>query len=345
MTKLESNLSIGAKLDAGHFGEVFLATDDVQGEVAAKILKQQAGESLADWQARKSGLLAEGQRLQKAQHKNVVQVFQALQSGSDDAIHLVMEYCSGGSLQKAFEKGPMTLKQVRKVATEVSLGLDALHARGMLHRDIKPGNILVDSRGVHKVGDFGLVTDNLVLGYASQAGYLDHVAPEVHLGTTGTSVRSDIWAFGMTLYRLLHGQDWYARSPSPKLLVASGGFAQKLSWLPHIPDKWRRLIRKMMHDDTSARYQSMTQILSALASLPIEPSWKCSVTPTHIQWRRKTETRKIIVDWKASGSQFEWTARSKPLGSGNRRTLGGSTQLQTAKLSIKQLEEFFAKSA
>jgi eukaryotic-like serine/threonine-protein kinase len=65
-----------------------------------------------------------------------------------------MEYCRGGSLQEVFEKGPMNVATARKVATEVTFGLQALHARRMLHRDIKPGNILLDGGGVVKLGDF-----------------------------------------------------------------------------------------------------------------------------------------------------------------------------------------------
>src|SRR4030088_309089 len=110
-----------------------------------------------------------------------------------------MALCPGGSLQTAFEAGPMTLPAVRKAGTEVLMGLTALHARQMLHRDIKPGNVLIDAEGGAKLGDFGLVTDDLVLGYGSQAGYYDHIAFEVWHGN-GTSARSDIWAFGMTLF-------------------------------------------------------------------------------------------------------------------------------------------------
>src|SRR5262249_50868481 len=146
-----------------------------------------------------------------------------LESDNSDAVHLVMEYCRRGSLQEVFERSPMNLAAVRKVATDITFGLQALHTRGMLHRDIKPGNVLLDESGVTKLGDYGLVTDNIILGYGSQAGYADHIAPEVWQGS-GTSVRSDIWALGMTLYRLLHGAQWYSSSPTPRAVVPNGGF-------------------------------------------------------------------------------------------------------------------------
>jgi serine/threonine protein kinase len=142
---------------------VHLATDDVHGQVAVKVLIQLPGEDSKDWAARKENLLAEGQHLSTAAHPNVVRVHHLLQSESDDSILLVMEYCAGGSLQGAFESGPMTLSEVRRLSTDVCLGLNALHSHGMLHRDIKPGNILLTSANVTKLGDFGLVTDELIL--------------------------------------------------------------------------------------------------------------------------------------------------------------------------------------
>src|SRR5690606_29051360 len=118
-------------------------------------------------------------------------------------------FCHGGSLEPAYRKGPIDDATVLKIAREVCLGLAALHDRGMVHRDIKPGNILLDRNGVAKVSDFGFVTDEIVEGYAAGAGYLDHLAPEYYSSGV-TSTRSDLWALGVTLYRLLHGHAWYS---------------------------------------------------------------------------------------------------------------------------------------
>src|SRR5690606_13736635 len=100
----------------------------------------------------------------------------------------------------------------------------------------------VTKNGTVKLGDFGLVTDEMVLGYADLGySYTDHLAPESH--ETGlSSKKSDFWALGMTLYRLLHGDDWYRRSPLPRFSVTDGGYADRLTWLPHISGRWRRLI-------------------------------------------------------------------------------------------------------
>jgi serine/threonine-protein kinase len=252
----KSNLQLGVRIGGGFFGDVHAGQDEVHGNVAVKVLRQQRGESAADWQNRKDGLLREAQYLSQAQHANVVRVHGLLESETDDSILMVMAHCAGGSLQAPFDAGPMILSEVRRVSTDVCLGLSALHARGMIHRDIKPGNILLTADNVAQLGDFGLVTDNLLLGYGSQAGYSDHIAIEVWNGS-GTSVKSDIWALGMTIYRLLHGCQWYSELPAdPRDVIREGGFAASLPWLPHIPGRWRRTVRKMMHDSTDHRYQS-----------------------------------------------------------------------------------------
>jgi eukaryotic-like serine/threonine-protein kinase len=334
---------IGKLLKAGHFGEVYLATDVVHGAVAVKVLRQFPLEPIANWRLRKTGLLREAQRLKQATHPNVVQVFNLLESESSDAIHLVMEYCSRGSLQEAFEQGPMSVVAARKLATEVVFGLRALHARGMLHRDIKPGNLLVSRDGIAKLGDFGLVTDNLILGYGSQAGYSDHIAPEVWNGS-GTTVRSDIWALGMTLYRLLHGAEWYSRMTAPRAVVRNGGFADTLKWLPHITPKCRRFIRKMLKDEPGSRYQNTNQVLSALASLETDPDWHCSVTPAETRWELERRRRRTIAVWEKHGPRsFTWRAWSEPLATGNRRSLGGSSKRIGHNDSERQLRDFFVK--
>jgi serine/threonine protein kinase len=340
---LRSNLVIGATLAAGHFGQVFLADDPVHGEVAVKVFRQQPMEPTGDWLLRKAGLLAEGQRLKIATHPNVVQVFHQVESEANDAIHLVMEYCRGGSLQTAFEAGPLSLRDVRNYATQVCLGLQALHARGMFHRDIKPGNLLLDEHGTAKLGDFGLVTDNIILGYASAAGYSDHLAYEIWHGA-GTSVKSDIWALGMTIYRLLHGREWYLRSPAPRYVIANGGFADSLPWLPHVTPTWRRFVRKMLNDDPDRRFQNANLVMAALAKLEAEPRWSCTVAPHETRWELVKGVRRTRVVWRQhSPRSFSWDARSEPLGHGNRRALGGSTKRIGRADSDRGLREFFAR--
>lgn len=180
MDQLTSPLVLGKRIGDGYFGEVYEAVDPIHGQVAVKVLRSDPAESQSDWMVRRLELLHEGQRLRKAEHQHVVRVLQVLEpSDHDKSLHLVLEFCAGGSVGSLYEKGPLTTSRVRGIATQVAMGLEALHNRGMIHRDVKPANILLDEQQNIKIGDFGLVSDNLVLGYASNQGYSDHLAPEV----------------------------------------------------------------------------------------------------------------------------------------------------------------------
>ncbi|WP_395175368.1 serine/threonine-protein kinase [Roseibium alexandrii] len=343
MNEYVANLVVGHKIGSGHFGDVHLAEDQVHGKVAVKIIRQKETQSDQDWTDEKTEFLAEAQNLASAAHPNIVPVYHLLESADGKSLQYCMKLCAGGSLQDSYESGPMNFASVRKIGTEVLLGLDALHARGMIHRDIKPGNILIDEFGIARIGDFGLVTDNLLFGYANAAGYSDHLAFEVwERGLT--SVRSDIWAFGMTLYRLLHGQSWYSETQLPRYSIADGDFNQKLRWLPHVPRRWRRAIRSMMVDDPANRLQTVGQAQAAFSGLPVEPDWTCRMDGNCVHWQRNSGSRTIRVDWKRhSPRRHEWKAWSEPSnGIGQVRTLAGSNGIIGLRQAIRELEDFFS---
>lgn len=337
-----SGLTVGDKIGNGHFGEVFKGADPAHGHVAVKLLRREWFHDDATWPTYKAGYLAEAQNLSKASHRNVVQVHHVVEAADGNSVVICMAFCPGGSLQTPFENGPMTLPAVRKVGTEVLMGLSAMHVRGMVHRDIKPANILLDGRAEAQISDFGLVTDDLVLGYASQAGYSDHIAYEVWNGK-GTSAKSDVWALGMTLFRLLHGKAWYDAGPKPQDVVKHGGFADTLRWLPHVPKPWRRVLRKMLNDDDNARYQSAAQALGGLAGLPVSPVWEAMIEPELVRWVQLKGTRRIVVEWtRHSPQKHEWRAWSEPVAAGRNKHLDGSAGIVGKVQAIRELEAFFA---
>lgn len=340
---LVTQISGLAPLGAGAFGEVFSAQHAIHGQIAVKKIVPFEGESDVDWHARSGALVAEGQRLKAAEHDRIVRVLDVAYSATEDAVFMAMELCSAGSAQKLFEQGPTPIAQLRDIINDVTLGLQIVHGRGLLHRDIKPANILLD-QGRAKLGDFGLVTDALVLGYASAQGYIDHLAPEV-FESGYTSPKTDIWALGMTIYRLLHGKAFYDLLPPARDIITAGGFAQGLPWLPHIPKRWRSFVRRLMADDPAARYQTAEQVLTAIAKLPIEPSWDCAYAISTGTWTRLKRDRKICVSWSAhSNRKHEWRAVSAPVNAGGReRQLGKSDDKLNKSQCWRSLEEFLLK--
>lgn len=326
-------------LGFGHFSTVYRGYDEVLGRVAVKILKKTDASTDDDLEDLRQNLIREAQNLAKASHVHVVR-FYNVDPAADGALRLVMEYCDGGSIADLHRAGPLRLARVREIATGVAMGLDAIHARGMLHRDIKPANILLDKNGIAKLGDFGLVTDKIVYGYASAGDkkYAPHLAKEVWDGQ-GTSPKTDVWALGMTIYRLIHGEDWYDAYTPHFSKIKNGGYARKLCWLPHVPNAWRKFIRKCLHDNPSLRYQNASQVLSGLAVLPVEPDWECTYSDTEVCWRAHERERLIEVRWyrPVEGPQ-RWEAISLPLGSGKRRRLDSGQELSS-------LDKFFEARA
>lgn len=339
MNNLNATLIVGEEVARGHFGRVHIGSDGIREKLAVKALYPLENETPEKWAARKAGLLKEGASLEKAKHQNIVPVYYLCGSANDDAVHLVMEFCEGGSLEKAYRAGPQRCDKVLKIAREVCHGLAALHDRGMLHRDLKPGNILLDDKGTAKIGDFGFVTDEIMEGYAAGAGYRDHLAPEFYTDRV-SSIRTDLWALGMTLYRLLHGHVWYQQGTAPRYLVEDGGFADSLQWLPHIDKKWRRIIRSLLNDDPHARPEHARALNRALAD--VEPTdWDCTVGDDKITWSRSTARRNVVVELlKHSERSFSWQATSHPVGAGRSRSLGGSSKISYSKAE-KELRAFF----
>lgn len=333
------------QIGAGSFGRVFLADHPLHGRVAVKRLDRGPAESDVAWTARKATLLNEGHLLKAAEHPNIVRVLEVGESPDSNAILLVMELCEMGSAESLYKRGPSPIRRVRRILTGAALGLQAVHSRGMLHRDIKPGNILLASDGGAKLGDFGLVADNLLFGYATGAGYADHLAVEF-FQTRRTSVKTDIWAFGMTTYRLLVGQGFYQTNLSrPSFSVPKGGFATHLPWLAHVPAAWRRFVRKAMNDDPDVRFRDATALFTALSALPDEPNWACRYQPDQVHWIRTVDMRKRIVVWnRLSARRHTWSAESVPKGIGRSRKIGGSSGIIGTREVMDQLDAFFEEN-
>jgi serine/threonine protein kinase len=339
---MQSSLVLDSVLGSGCFGTVHKGHDSVFPALAIKVIEKQSGESQADWIARRDDLLQEAHRLRDATHQNVVAVKYMVVAPTDDAIWLAMDYCAGGSLLSDYEGGPMKLSRVRRIINDVCNGLHVVHGRGMLHRDIKPGNILIDSHR-YKIGDFGLVTNNLLYGYASGAGYITHLAPEVFANNL-TSVATDIWALGMTVYRLLHGKDFVEQNIGTygEAEIRAGNFASRLPWLSHIPSGWIKRIKKALHDDPLARFKDPVDMAQSFAHAESPLDWTCDYTPTQTRWFVPKGNRQLVVTYEVlSPRKHRWSAES--VGTGKIKSIhkGGSHGLVNRSQAQKGLVEFF----
>ena len=233
---LDGRYRLREVLGVGGMSVVWKATDDVLNRaVAVKIL---AGDLALDPEAR-AAVLAEAQAVAKLPHPNICTVYdygESLQADGHLVPYVVMELLTGPSLADRLKEGPLAPQEALRVAVEVATGLAAAHAHGVVHRDIKPGNVILTSTGA-KVIDFGIAA---IAGAPDAWGpdgrlvaTLSYVAPERLAGGTVLPA-SDMFSWGVLLYILLTGTlPW----PAWATLANRQSAAAPLPILPGIPEK------------------------------------------------------------------------------------------------------------
>ena len=151
----------------------------------------------------------EGKAIALIDHPNVVRVFEY--GEADGVYYLAFEWIDGGTLADRIKEGPLEQGQVRRIAAGVLAGLDAVHRAGLVHRDLKPDNIMVDCDGNPRLTDFSLAGFRHLpglTGHGSIVGSPAYMAPEVVDGDPATP-RSDLWALGIVLLESITGSNPY----------------------------------------------------------------------------------------------------------------------------------------
>ena len=203
-TVLCDRYEIGRELGRGGYSVVYLARDRrLSTEVAVKLLvPPPAAAELARERMRR-----EVQVVRALSHANIVPVYEFMEDGPWSFI--VMEYVAGPDLQvRVRERGRLAADQAVRLGRDLAAALAAAHRRGVLHRDVKPQNVLLDPDGRFRLTDFGSARLDGQLGVTATgtlAGTPDYVAPEVAAGRRGDA-RADLYALGLTLYFALAGE-------------------------------------------------------------------------------------------------------------------------------------------
>jgi len=215
----------------------------------------------------------EAQAAAALDHPNIVRAYDV---GNEGNIHfLVMEYVEGRDLQAIVrDQGPLDPLTAAEYIRQAALGLHHAHQAGLIHRDVKPGNLLVDQHGTVKILDLGLARftgeeqASLTLAYDENVlGTADYLAPEQAINSHGVDARADIYSLGCTLYYLLTGHPPFAEGTLPQRLMAH----QKQQppsikkERPDVPDDLIRICMRMMGKKPAARYPSMAEVADALA--------------------------------------------------------------------------------
>jgi serine/threonine-protein kinase len=208
---------LGDMLGEGGMGRVYRGTDAAGTTAALKIVKA----DLANDNVFRRRFDREARIAQRVQHPHVVPV---IESGEQDGIpYLAQVFIGGGSLEdKIKADGVLPLDEAVRICTAVASGLDALHAEGLIHRDVKPANILLGDDGTPFIADFGLAKDRggTVLTKAGQAlGSMDYMSPEQIRGEEVTA-QSDVYALGCVMFECMSGKPPFADRQGMRILWA-----------------------------------------------------------------------------------------------------------------------------
>ncbi len=281
------------QIGQGGMGRVYLAKDTRLGrQVAIKILsreRMQNPRALTRFhrEAKVGAML---------QQENLIRVYDEGALGGMP--YLVMEYIEGQNVAHLIaEQGRLEPENAAELARQVALGLEHLHQKSLLHRDVNPANILVDRDGTAKLTDLGLAIDmndeeDVVTRDGATVGTFDYISPEQARSPRKIDTRSDIYSLGCTLYHMIAGHVPYPATSLPEKLIAhQGAAAERLTDLvPGVSEGLAAIVEKMMSKDPADRYQRPADVARALTPFsrgarllgrPVQPT-KSTATGTSI---------------------------------------------------------------
>lgn len=219
---------------------------------------------------------AEAQAAASLAHSNIVSIFDI---GIDEGHHyIVMEYVDGKTLKEyILEKGKLDYREALSIAAQISDALSAAHAKNIVHRDIKPHNILITKSGVIKVADFGIArfgTGKTISNGNDILGSVHYISPEQARGTSVDN-RSDIYSLGVALYEMLSGKlPFDGDNPvTIAMMQIEEAPAEFASANPNIPISAQHIVFKAISKDPDLRYQDASDMKSDIERVLHNPNY------------------------------------------------------------------------
>ena len=262
---LDSRYVIGRSLGSGGMGEVYLAHDEVlDRDIALKVLRSHyAGDE--EFAGR---FLREARSAASLSHPNIVQVYDRGETEGGIS-YIAMEYVPGGTLKELIDgRPPLGAREAAGVAARISLALEAAHERGVIHRDIKPQNVLVTASGDLKVTDFGIArAASAVTSSASSTvfGTVAYISPEQAMGEP-VGPASDLYSLGVVLYEMLTGELPYTADNSIAVCMkhVTEPLRPPMTLNPTISGQMNAVVVKLLAKDPLERYGSAAELLTDL---------------------------------------------------------------------------------
>ncbi len=264
-TVVDGRYDVVRPLGGGGMGDVYLARDQIlDRDVALKVLRSQyAGDSEFAERFKREALNAAA-----LSHPNIVQVYDRGET-ADGAAYIAMEYVPGGTLKERItHEGPLESSVAASIGAQVAEALSAAHARGVIHRDIKPQNILLTARGEAKVGDFGIARAASAVTISqtgSVMGTASYMSPEQALGEPATP-KSDLYSLGVVLYEAITGELPYtADNPiAVSMKHVNEPLQPPKEVNPQIPESMNALVVKLLSKNPRDRYADAEELADDL---------------------------------------------------------------------------------
>src|SRR5215210_1460360 len=264
-TRSNERYSLARLLGGGGMAEVYLAHDEELGrDVALKILRKQ----YTDDEKFVERFKREAKSAASLSHPNIVSVHDRGET-DDGAYYIVMECVSGGTLkERILKRGPLPAPEAVTLTLQVARALQAAHERGVIHRDIKPQNILLTQSGEAKVADFGIsraASSSTMTETGFVMGTAHYVSPEQAVGQPA-SPQSDLYSLGVVLYEMLTGEVPHdAETPiGIAMKHVSGQFRPPREANPNVPEGINAVTMRLLARDPEKRYGSAAELIEDL---------------------------------------------------------------------------------
>ncbi|MCD8350948.1 MAG: serine/threonine protein kinase [Planctomycetaceae bacterium] len=255
---------IMGKLGEGGLGVVYKARQLSMGRIVAlKVLHERW---VTDDEFRKR-FLVEARLVGRLSHPNLIQVIDVGRYKS--TLYFSMEFVDGEAVDAILDReGRMDLQSTVSIAIQVSSALEYLHQRRIVHRDVKPGNIMVTKGGIAKLGDFGFVKSSLESVLSTEGEVLgtpDYISPEAARGEKNLDFRSDLYSLGTTLYHMLTGNPPFGGSVSDVMDQHIKSEPKSISSIAKdLPPKMIEVVERLMKKRPADRYQNFSELLNDL---------------------------------------------------------------------------------
>ncbi len=248
----------------------------------------------------------EAKHLYNTAHQNVVQIHYACEDA--DNIYIAMPFYRRGSVKGMMTAGHLTVREVVKLGCQLLCGVHNIHAKGLIHFDIKPDNVLLSNRGEALLSDFGLAKQ-MQLGLAVPNGLYVRMAPPEAVAGPPYTLSFDIYQIGLTLYRMLNGNEEFNRQYSRFLMpggldraalggaIATGQFPDRTLFGEHVPLNLQRVITKCLEPNPRDRFHSALAVANALAEVGHCLDWRPVQDPVRKVWVKldgNTEKRFVV---------------------------------------------------